>query len=84
MRVCTEDEVSMPGFTAEASLSGGDEHYQSTFISSNDEQIIPQSKATCAFKAGRLAGRCLGAGIDRYDCYDLAADFNAFCNAYDL
>ena len=78
-------EINMPGFNAEASLGGKVGHYHGAARSSTHQQIVPQSKDTCAFKAGRLAGRCLAAGIyDRYDCYALAADFNQFCNEYDL
>jgi hypothetical protein len=42
------------------------------------------SSRTCAFKAGRLAGRCYQLGFDHQDCMEAAADFNSFCNAHDL
>lgn len=74
----------MPGFTAEATLKYDGRQYRGAARFSGIEGVIPQSKATCAFKAGRLAGRCLALGYDRYDCYALAADFNNFCNQHDL
>jgi hypothetical protein len=76
--------MNMPGFTAEASLSGNNKHHRITTRASNNQRIIAQSKMTCAFKAGRFAGRCLAAGFDSGDCYYAAADFNSFCNEYGL
>lgn len=76
--------MHIPGFTAKASLDGGSEHYQITIRPSIDQRIIAQSKITCAFKAGRLAGSCLRLGFDHADCMYAAADFNSFCNEYDL
>ena len=76
--------MNIPGFTAEASLSHGSENYQAATSGPNDQQVVPQSRMTCAFKAGRLAGRCLGLGHDHGDCMAVAADFNQFCNDYDL
>ena len=76
--------MNIPGFTAEASLYHGSENYQAATRRANDQQVVPQSKMTCAFKAGRLAGRCLALGHDHGDCMALAADFNQFCNDYDL
>jgi hypothetical protein len=75
---------NIPGFTAEATLSRSGRYYQIATFPSSSHLVVPQSRATCAFKAGRLAGRCLAAGYDHYDCMELAADFNNFCNAYDL
>ena len=76
--------MNIPGFTAEASLYHVNENFQAATRTANDERVVPQSKMTCAFKAGRLAGRCLALGHDHGDCMELAADFNQFCNAYDL
>ncbi len=76
--------LHIPGFTAEASLDGGSEPYQITTRPSINQRIIAQSKMTCAFKAGRLAGRCLSLGFDHGDCMYAAADFNSFCNEHDL
>ncbi|HYJ87642.1 MAG TPA: hypothetical protein VEW46_16385 [Pyrinomonadaceae bacterium] len=76
--------MNIPGFTAEASLYHGSEDYQAATSSANDQQVVPQSRQTCAFKAGRLAGRCLSLGHDHGDCMAAAADFNQFCNDYDL
>lgn len=76
--------MNMPGFTADATLAESDDSYRITVRPWNEQRVIPQSRMTCAFKAGRLAGRCLGLGYDRDDCYALAADFNTFCNDYDL
>ena len=76
--------MNMPGFTAEMSVSGNNKPYRITTRASNNRRIVAQSRMTCAFKAGRLAGRCLAAGFDHVDCMELAADFNSFCNAYDL
>jgi len=77
-------QLNMPGFTAAASLYHGSEHYQADTVGSNDQQVVAQSRMTCAFKAGRLAGRCLSLGFDRSDCMATAADFNQFCNDHDL
>ena len=76
--------MNIPGFTAEASLYHGSENYQAATRTANDQQVVPQSKMTCAFKAGRMAGRCLALGFDHTDCMEIAADFNQFCNEYDL
>ena len=76
--------MNIPGFTAEASLYQGAENYQAATRSANDQRVVPQSRLTCAFKAGRLAGRCLSLGHDHGDCMAAAADFNQFCNDYDL
>ena len=76
--------MNIPGFTAEASLYHGSENYQAETRRTNDEQVVPQSRMTCAFKSGRLAGRCLSLGHDHGDCMALAADFNQFCNDHDL
>ncbi len=75
--------MNTPGFTAEATLNSS-RHHRITARPSNNQQVIPQSRMTCAFKAGRLAGRCLQAGFDHFDCMAAAADFNEFCNEYDL
>ena len=74
----------IPGFTAEATLNRSSEHYRITTSPPNHQRVIAQSKLTCAFKAGRLAGRCLQLGFDRQDCMQTAADFNDFCNQHDL
>jgi hypothetical protein len=76
--------MNIPGFTGEASLYNSDAIYQTSALTSNTQQVIPQSRMTCAFKAGRLAGRCLQLGFDHQDCMGAAADFNDFCNAHDL
>jgi len=77
--------MNIPGFTAEASLYHGSKNYQAATRKTKDQQgVVPQSKMTCAFKAGRLAGRCLALGHDHGDCMAVAADFNQFCNDYDL
>jgi hypothetical protein len=77
--------MTMPGFTADATLGKSGNSYRITVRPWNEQQrVIPQSRLTCAFKAGRLAGRCLGLGHDPGDCYAAAADFNTFCNDYDL
>ncbi|MCM3900744.1 MAG: hypothetical protein ND866_03480 [Pyrinomonadaceae bacterium] len=76
--------MNIPGFTADASLYHGSEHYQAGTLGSTDQQVVAQSRMTCAFKAGRLAGRCLSLGHDHGDCMAAAADFNQFCNDYDL
>ena len=75
---------TIPGFTADASLVDDSEHYRITTRPSIDQGIVAQSKMTCAFKAGRLAGRCLQLGFDHGDCMYAAADFNSFCNEHDL
>jgi hypothetical protein len=74
--------MNMPGFTAEATLDSSNKPYQSAMRHWSNQQVVPQSPMTCAFKAGRLAGRCLALGLD--NCYELAADFYKFCNDYDL
>lgn len=74
----------MPGYAGEASLYKTSGHYRLTTRYSNNLQIIAQSKMTCAFKAGRLAGRCLQLGFDHQDCMGTAIDFNDFCNEHDL
>jgi hypothetical protein len=76
--------MNLPGFTAEATLQSGSKRYRKTTRSSNNQRIVPQSRMTCAFKAGRLAGRCLAGGYGHQDCMELAADFNDFCNLHDL
>jgi hypothetical protein len=76
--------MNIPGFTAESSLYQTSSQYQLSTRPSNNQRVIAQTRATCAFKAGRLAGRCLQLGYDHGDCMETAADFNEFCNAYDL
>src|SRR5262245_13480558 len=76
--------MSIPGFTAEAALNSSNKHYRITTRPFSKQRVIAQSKLTCAFKAGRLAGRCLQLGFDRQDCMQTAADFNDFCNEHDL
>lgn len=76
--------TNIPGFTAEATLNSGSKRYRIATRRSENRRVVAQSKMTCAFKAGRLAGRCLQAGYDHQNCMELAADFNNFCNAYDL
>ena len=76
--------MNIPGFTAEATLNSSSKHYRATTRPSNNQRVIAQSKMTCAFKAGRLAGRCLALGFDHGDCMAAAADFNGFCNEHDL
>ena len=76
--------MRIPGFTAEAALDSSIRDYRMLGRPSSERGVIPQSKMTCAFKAGRLAGRCLAAGFDHYDCMQTAADFNDFCNQHDL
>lgn len=78
------NNVNIPGFTAEVTLSDNNKHYWTTTCPTNNQRVIPQSKMTCAFKAGRLAGRCLQLGFSHYDCMAAAADFNQFCNEYGL
>ena len=78
------NSMNMPGFTAELALESAGSQYLASNRTSSSQLIIPQSKLTCAFKAGRLAGRCLGVGFDHSDCMALAADFNDFCNTHDL
>jgi hypothetical protein len=76
--------MHLPGFTSEAVLNSGGKRYWAATRSGYEQQVVPQSRNTCAFKAGRLAGRCLAAGFDHGDCMGLAADFNSFCNEHDL
>lgn len=76
--------MNMPGFTAEVTLNSNSKHYQITIRRFNNQRVIAQSRITCAFKAGRLAGRCLQLGFDRQDCMEAAADFNDFCNTHGL
>jgi hypothetical protein len=76
--------MRLPQFTAEATLKHSGNPYPSKVRSWTNQQVIPQSRMTCAFKAGRLAGRCLALGYEHGDCYALAADFNTFCNEHDL
>jgi hypothetical protein len=76
--------MNIPEFTAEAALNSSSKHYRITMRPSNNQQVIAQSRATCAFKAGRLAGRCLQIGHDHQLCMETAADFFQFCNVYDL
>lgn len=74
---------NLPGFTAEAALNGG-EPYRGHALVSEPQRVVAQSRLTCAFKAGRLAGRCLSLGFDHGDCMEAAADFNQFCIEHDL
>jgi hypothetical protein len=76
--------MNMPGFTAEAALNKRREYQGITTLLPRNQRVIAQSKMTCAFKAGRLAGRCLALGFDHFDCMEAAADFNEFCNEHDL
>jgi len=76
--------MNIPGFTAEAALNSSSRHYRITTRPSNNQRVIAQSKLTCAFKAGRFAGRCLSLGYDHHDCMYGAADFYEFCNLHDL
>jgi hypothetical protein len=76
--------MNIPGFTAEATLNSSSKHYRITMHPSSNQGVIAQSRMTCAFKAGRFAGRCLQLGFDKGDCMEGAAEFNAFCNEYDL
>jgi hypothetical protein len=76
--------MNIPGFTAEATLHGTSGRYRVAARDANNQQVIPQSRMTCAFKAGRLAGRCLQLGYDHGACMETAADFNDFCNQHDL
>jgi hypothetical protein len=77
--------MKIPGFISEASLTINERYSSSTRFSGNQETtVIIQSRRTCAFKAGRLAGRCLGLGYSHGDCMELAADFYGFCNQHDL
>jgi hypothetical protein len=76
--------MNMPGFTAEAALTRGGKHCAMMTRPSNGQRVIPQSRMTCAFKAGRLAGRCLALGFDHQDCMETASDFFQFCNEHDL
>ena len=76
--------MKIPGFTAEATLSVGQTYGGIMSRRRSVQQVVAQSKMTCAFKAGRLAGRCLSLGFDHGDCMQAAADFNAFCNEHDL
>ena len=78
------NSMNMPGFTAAASLYHGGQHYQGKKRRSTDQQVVAQSRMTCAFKAGRLAGRCLQLGHEHGACMEAAADFNQFCNEHDL
>ena len=78
------NEMKLPGFTAEATLKGPNEHYRMALLQSDYQGVIAQSRMTCAFKAGRLAGRCLQLGYDHGLCMETAADFNQFCNDHDL
>lgn len=72
--------TNIPGFTAEATLNSSSRRYRIATRSSDNHRVVAQSKMTCAFKAGRLARRCLQAD-DHQDCIEIAADFNNFCNA---
>jgi len=76
--------VNMPEFTAEATLHNSGKQYLMATRSSKDQGVIAQSSKTCAFKAGRLAGRCLQLGYDHQDCMEVAADFYDFCNTHGL
>jgi hypothetical protein len=76
--------MNMPSLNAEATLTRSRKQYRSRIRPTSHQGIIPQSRLTCAFKAGRLAGRCLQRGFDHQDCMELAADFDAFCNARGL
>jgi len=76
--------MTLPGFVAEAGLNTRTAGYRSSTSGGTHRGVVPQSKMTCAFKAGRLAGRCLAAGFDHQACMDTASDFNSFCNEHDL
>ena len=76
--------MKLPGFTAEATLNSATEHYRFILLPSDSQGVVAQSRMTCAFKAGRLAGRCLQLGFDHGACMETAADFNQFCNDHDL
>lgn len=76
--------MQLPGFTAEQSLNGAGGNYRMASRPTSDQRVIPQSKLTCSFKAGRLAGRCLQLNYDHQLCMDTAADFYDFCNQHDL
>ena len=76
--------MTLPGFSAEAVLTRRRAGYRSSAREGTHHGIAPQSKMTCAFKAGRLAGRCLAAGFEHSACMETAADFNSFCNEHDL
>lgn len=76
--------MNVPGFTAETTLNRSREHYRLGSRPAGTQRVIAQSRVTCAFKAGRLAGRCLQLGYDHQSCMETAADFNDFCNQHDL
>jgi hypothetical protein len=76
--------MNLPGFTADAALCIGSMHYRCTPYRSSSQQVIAQTKVSCAFKAGRLVGRCLQLGYSNIDCYTAGEDFFDFCNKLDL
>jgi hypothetical protein len=76
--------MNMPGFTAEAGLNRSGKYYRMVSRASGGQRVVPQSRMTCAFKAGRLAGRCLSLGYDHQACMETASDFFEFCNEHDL
>ena len=76
--------MNIPGFTAETTLNTNSGRYRITPRPANNQPVTAQSRMTCAFKAGRLAGRCLQLGYDHQSCMTTAADFNDFCNEHDL
>ena len=78
--------MNMPGFRAETALSSSGKYCgrMSHSHSANGGRVVPASRMTCAFKACRFAGRCLGLGLDHQSCMETAADFFQFCNEYDL
>jgi hypothetical protein len=76
-------EMTMPGFTAEATLKCSSKHYRITTRPSNNQGVIAQIRA-CGFQAGRLMGRCLAGGNNQQDCAEIAWAYIEFCNAADL
>ena len=65
--------MTMPGFTAEASLYVGRECYHAQMSIPVSGQVIPQLRISCVIKAGLGLLRCMGEGVlDQGTCEMLA------------
>lgn len=76
--------MRLPKLTYTEAVSNRSRQYGAATRRADTQGVTAQSRMTCAFKAGRLAGRCLSLGFNSGDCYAAAADFNQFCNDLDL
>jgi hypothetical protein len=79
--------MSMPGFTAEASVFTSAKRYIARTSLSNNQQVITPAAINerCAAKAYRVMNRCLQWGYaSANECIDESSDFYDFCMDYGL